>query len=56
MTTIYWRAALFEEEKFLHSSFSADYTKYRANTGMFIPLVKMSRRRSDGNRLERSIR
>jgi protein-S-isoprenylcysteine O-methyltransferase Ste14 len=56
MTTIYWQAALFEEEKFLHSSLSADYTEYRANTGMFIPLVKMSRSRSNGKRLQRSIR
>jgi protein-S-isoprenylcysteine O-methyltransferase Ste14 len=44
MTVIYLWAALFEEEKFLRSNLAADYMEYRANTGMFIPLLKVPRR------------
>jgi protein-S-isoprenylcysteine O-methyltransferase Ste14 len=37
MGLFYWKAALQEEQKFMASSLGADYQKYRAQTGMFLP-------------------
>jgi protein-S-isoprenylcysteine O-methyltransferase Ste14 len=46
MGSIYYRAALLEEKKFLRSSLASQYRRYIATTGRFLPmLVPLSRAR-----------
>lgn len=46
LTVLYWHAATFEEAKFASSHLAGHYAEYRRSTGMFLPRLRRSGRRS----------